>query len=236
MRKWIPVCLALALLSLAACSSHPVAYRPAAFGENGHCYYAQSPLEAQALMNQGLCDRSWTPMLMPPIWHERYFSYYDSPAYYTVYVPVQSRSTYQSSESTFGSANKAAINAEAPKATYKGSNGQTVTADKIGAAKYGAGARFGPTGTKFGGGSARTGGSSGTTSGGSKSGSSTTTKSGTSGGTSSGGTKSGGSTGSGSKSGGSGSFGGGSRSGGGSFGGGSGRSGGSFGGGGGRGR
>jgi hypothetical protein len=237
MKKWIPagmLVIAICLILTGCGGSHPVAYRPAAFGENGHCYYAQDPLEAQTLINQGLCDRSWTPRLMPSLWHERYYTYYSSPAYYAVYVPVQSRSTYQASESTFGSANKAAINSEAPKATYKGSNGQTVTADKIGAARYGAGARFGPTGTKFGGGSARTGGST--------SGGSTGTKSGTSGGaTKSGGStgsgsKSGGSSGGGTKSGGSGTSGGGSRSGGGSFGGGSSRGGGSFGGGGGRGR
>lgn len=220
MRKWIPLWIMLAMLGLAACSSRPLAYRPAAFGENGHCYYAQSPLETQMLFDQGLCDRSWVPMLMPSLWHQRYYNYYSSPAYYTVYVPAGSRSTYQTSESTFGSTNRSAINQEAPKATYKGSNGKTVTADKIGAAKYGAGARFGPAGTKFGGGSARNG-TSGTTSGGTKSGGSTGTKSGTTGG----GSKSGGSTG------------GGTKSGGGSFGGGSGRSGGgSFGGGGGRGR
>jgi hypothetical protein len=146
--------LAVALvLVLAACGQrHPVAYRPVAFGENGHCYYAQDPAETVALQRSGLCEPGWQPMLMPSYWHYRYWNYYSSAAYYQVYVPPASRTSYAGTERSWGSSNRSAIDAAAPGATYKGSNGQTVSAEKIGVAKYGGGARFGPPGVKFGGG------------------------------------------------------------------------------------
>lgn len=131
---------------------HPVAYRPIAFGENNQCYYVQNPAEVIALQQQGLCDPSWAPAVMPSYWHMRYWNYYSSPAYYTVYVPAPSRAAYSTAERSWGSGHQAEISTAARQATYKGSNGKTVTAEKIGAAKFGGGARFGPTGTKFGGG------------------------------------------------------------------------------------
>jgi hypothetical protein len=139
--------------AFAACShGQPVAYRPVAYGEPGHCYYAQDFQEALALQRAGLCPPDWQPTLMPTYWHQRYWNYYSSPAYYSVYVPAPARTVYVRSERGFGSTNRQAINTEAKQATYKGSNGKTVPASKIGAAKYGGGNRFGPAGTKFGGG------------------------------------------------------------------------------------
>lgn len=138
---------------LVGCSdSKPVAYRPVAFGADNQCYYVHSPAEAQALMDRGLCDRSWAPTVMPMAWHSMYYPYYASPAYYNTYVPQATRTVYVQSERTWGSTNKSAIATATKTATYKGSNGKTVPASKIGAAKYGGGARFGPEGTKFGGG------------------------------------------------------------------------------------
>jgi hypothetical protein len=139
--------------SLVACGGgQHLAYRPIAFGQGGHCYYAQDPGEVLALQRAGLCDPTWTPLLMPPAWHQMYYPYYSSPAYVRSYVPAPSRSVYVDRERSFGSSNRSAIDLEAKKATYLGSNGKTVSAEKIGVAKYGAGNRFGPVGTKFGGG------------------------------------------------------------------------------------
>lgn len=135
--------------------SQRIAYQPTSFGENGHCYYVDSPYEAQELIRSGMCPSDWIPYPISPLFHQRYFNYYASPSYYRVYVPVASRSSYASSEKSWGSSNRTAIATESKTATYKGSNGKTVTADKIGVAKYGGGSRFGPVGTKFGGGSGR---------------------------------------------------------------------------------
>lgn len=156
--KKIILSIILAAAILAGCGGgHPIAYRPIAYGENNQCYYVNNPAEVITLQAQGLCQPGWAPTLMPLYWHQRYYPYYSSPAYYNVYVPVASRSVYITSERTWGSSNKTAIATASREATYKGSNGKTVPASKIGAAKYGGGARFGPEGTKFGGGSARTG-------------------------------------------------------------------------------
>ncbi len=157
--KRIILSVIIAAAILAGCGGgSPVAYRPIAYGENNQCYYVNSPAEVITLQAQGLCDRSWAPTLMPLLWHQRYWNYYSSPSYYSVYVPVASRSVYITTERTWGSNNRAAIATASREATYRGSNGKTVPASKIGAAKYGGGSRFGPVGTKFGGGSARTGG------------------------------------------------------------------------------
>lgn len=156
--KKIFLSIIMAAVMLTGCGGgHHVAYRPIAYGENNQCYYVNNPVETIALQQAGLCQPGWAPTIMPIYWHQRYWNYYASPSYYRTYVPVASRSTYVASEKSWGSTNKTAIATEAKRATYQGSNGKTVTADKIGAAKYGGGARFGPTGTKFGGGSARTG-------------------------------------------------------------------------------
>lgn len=154
--KRFAVCLAVLVSTsvLTACGGdgEKIAYRPVAYGENNQCYYVNDPAEAQLLMDQGLCERSWVPTVMPMTWHHMYYPYYSSPAYYRVYVPVATRTVYVEREKSWGSSNKKAIEGEAKKATYQGSNGKVVSASKIGATKYGAGNRFGPTGAKFGGG------------------------------------------------------------------------------------
>jgi len=152
--KRLAIILTLMLIPIACGGGgHRVAYRPIAFGENNQCYYVNNPAEAQMLMDQGLCDRGWVPTIMPGYWHQRYYPYYASPAYYNTYVPVPVRTVYVQSERSWGSTNKSAIATATKEATYQGSNGKTVPASKIGATKYGAGNRFGKPGTKFGGGS-----------------------------------------------------------------------------------
>jgi hypothetical protein len=154
-RIGLAVVLAVALLGSGGCGGggQHVAYRPAAFGVPGQCYYVNSPAEAISLQAAGLCEPGWAPTIMPMAWHSMYYPYYSSPSYYRTYVPAASRTVYAQSEKSWGSSNKSSIATEAKKATYQGSNGKTVTADKIGATKYGAGNRFGDPKTKFGGGS-----------------------------------------------------------------------------------
>lgn len=135
-------------------------YAPAAYGIPGHCYYVDDPAEAIALQHAGLCPRSWVPTLMPSAWHEEYYSYYDSPAYYTHYVPVRQRAVYVSTQRSYGTRYRSAISSLASRAKYRGSDGSTATGTKVAKAKFGSGTSFGTTGRQYGGGSARTGTSS----------------------------------------------------------------------------
>jgi hypothetical protein len=151
----VTLAVVMAATVLAGCGKDEkkVAYRPTSFGENGQCYYVDHPDEALALQRNGLCDPSWAPTVMPVYWRQMYHPYYASPAYYRSYVPVATRTVYVDRQKTWGSANRTAIAEKAKGATYLGSNGKTVAAEKIGATKYGAGNRFGDPATKFGGGS-----------------------------------------------------------------------------------
>jgi hypothetical protein len=142
-------------------ASQPVTYAPAAYGVPGHCYYVNSPAEAVALEHAGLCPSSWVPTVMPLAWHEQYWDYYDSPAYYGTYVPARVRTVYVHRETTFGRTYRTVIATRAKTATYRSSTGKTVKGTVVtGKAKFGSGTSFGTTGRKYGGGSARTGTSS----------------------------------------------------------------------------
>jgi hypothetical protein len=115
-------------VTLTGCSSRPAAtYAPAAYGQNGQCYYLDDPYEAQQLLAAGLCPAGWVPAPMPLSWEEMYFSYYDSPAYYSRYVLVSHRTVYISHETAFHTTYASQISAASKSATYKGSNGKTVT-------------------------------------------------------------------------------------------------------------
>ena len=120
---------------------------------------------------------------MPLAWHETYWGFYSPPAYYNVYVPAATRTVYISHETTFHTTYSSQIATASKTATYKGSNGKTVTGPNTAKLKFSSGS--GST-TSKGGGSLRQG-STGGTSGGSK------TTGGTSGGakTSTGGTSGG---------------------------------------------
>lgn len=202
MKKFIVAAVAatLTMLGLGACGGgHPTTYTPAAYGQNGYCYYINSPAEALALQSSGLCPHSWAPLLAPLAWQQMYYPYYSSPAYYNHYVPVGVRTVYISHERSFGSTYRSQIATASKSASYRGSNGKVTTYNKI---STGGGTRtsFGTkTSTRcdvvrgallktkfqrgggggFGGGS-RSGGSSG---GGTRSGSSSTSRSGSSSGT-----------------------------------------------------
>ena len=162
MRKIIAIgALAASLVGGAALpgcgASQPVTYAPAAYGISGQCYYAQDPAEAVALENAGLCPRSWVPTLMPLAWHEMYYGYYDSPVYYSRYVPASRRTVYVSRQRSFGSTYKSRITTLSRTATYRGSNGGTVKGTKVGKAQFGSGT----AGTSLGGGSRNRTGTSG---------------------------------------------------------------------------
>lgn len=165
------------------CSSQPLTYAPAAYGANGDCYYVNSPAEAIALQAAGLCPRSWVPTLMPVVWEDEYYSYYDSSAYYDTYVPARVRTVYVRTETTFGKTNRTAIASRSKTATYRTSTGMTVKGTQVTSkTQFGSGKSFGKSGQKYGGGSLRSGTSTGSKSGTSKSGStgSGTSKSGSS--------------------------------------------------------
>lgn len=169
--------LLIAVAALAGCAhSTPVSYAPAAYGANGQCYYDDDPYEAQQLLAAGLCPAGWVPAPMPLYWHEEYYSYYSSPAYYNRYVLVSHRTVYVTHETTFHTTYSSQIASASSKATYKGSNGKTVTGTTA-KMKFSSGS--GST-SKMGGGSLRSGssGGSGSGSGASKSGGTVKSKTG----------------------------------------------------------
>lgn len=159
-----------AIAALTGCSHPaPVSYAPVAYGEviggAGQCYWDDDPYEAQQLLISGLCPAGWVATPMPLYWHERYFSYYSSPAYYNTYVIASHRTVYVTHETTFRTTYASQITAQAKTATWKGSNGKTVPGTKVNTAKMKFSTGSGSTG-QVGGGSLRVGGNSGGTSGG----------------------------------------------------------------------
>jgi hypothetical protein len=159
---------AFAVLGVAGCGGgggQPVTYAPAAYGEvvggYGHCYYVDSPLEATALIASHRCQVGWIATPMPDYWHERYYSYYSSPAYYRVYVPASSRTVYVQHQRAYSVTYRVQISKQARYASYKGSNGKTLSGTQAGKVKFGAGTSFGGPGQRYGGGSLRGGSGSG---------------------------------------------------------------------------
>jgi hypothetical protein len=144
----------------------PDVYVPAAFGENGQCYYVDDPSEATALVAEGSCPSDWTPAPMPVVWHQRYFPYYSSNAYILAYVLASHRSAYISSESRFGTTYQAGIAAAVKSAVYRGSSGQQVTGDKVDVSRFSSTSGLSSSRAVTGGsstGGSSTGGSSGDT-------------------------------------------------------------------------
>lgn len=173
---------ALAAVAVLAGCSHatPVSYAPAAYGVQAgsvyECYYVNSPAEVTTLIANGQCPVGSVPTRMPESWLNEYFSYYDSPVYYNTYVPVGYRTTYVSTYHTYYVQHTTVINAASKQATWKGSNGKTVSGSQVNTAKMKFSTGSGSTG-KVGGGSLRagtSGGSTGGASGGTGSGSSKT--------------------------------------------------------------
>lgn len=156
----VAAALAVTAAAAAGCSSQqaPLTYAPAAYGVPGHCYYVDDPAEALALRAAGLCPASWAPALMPLSWHEEYWDYYDSPAYYGTYVPARIRTVYVQRETTFGRTYHAAITTRSKTATYRTSSGTVVKGTQVTSkTRFGSGKSFGASGQKYGGGSLRSG-------------------------------------------------------------------------------
>lgn len=134
--------------AMAACSpshhavvvtSQPAAagYGMAAYGQNGQCYYIDSPQEATALIAAGLCPAAWVPTLMPLAWHEEYLDYYNSPVY-QAYVPASYRPGWSAQwgpSSPWYQSNKTTIVVIQKKAVYKDTSGNTVAATAIPSSK-----------------------------------------------------------------------------------------------------
>lgn len=134
--------LGVSLLPL-ACSNSPDddVYRPAAFGENGQCYYVQDKSEADAMIADGSCDRSWAATPMPAYWLFMYAPFYHSPAYYDQYVPSHRRNTFISRTNAWekNPTNIKQIDAAKSRATWKNSEGKTVAGTRINYTKAGFG-------------------------------------------------------------------------------------------------
>lgn len=147
-----------ATLSIAACSTHPVAvavpaapaavsYAPAAYGVQVgsvfDCYYVDDTTEVTNLIAAGLCPPGAIPTLMPLAWHETYASYYGSSAYYNTYIPTTRRTTYINvTVVKFDSTYSKQISTASKNATYKSSNGTTVNGSQLPTGKitFGSGA------------------------------------------------------------------------------------------------
>jgi hypothetical protein len=157
-RKLAVTAALLVGFTMTACGNDPppvpVTYAPAAYGENGHCYYDDDIYEAQQLLLDGSCPAGWVAYPMPLYWHEQYADFYASPIYVNRYVVASHRTVYVTHEMTFHATYATQINAASKTATYKGSNGKTVTGPKAGAVTFGGGAG---RQQQFGGGSGRTG-------------------------------------------------------------------------------
>lgn len=173
--------LFIAVAALAGCShSAPVSYAPAAYGQQVgstyQCFYVYGNAEVNSLIAHGYCPAGSVATRMPDAYLNTYFSYYDSPAYYDVFIPSPVRTVYISTYHTYYMQHTAVINTASKSATWKGSNGKTVSGTKVNTAKMKFSTGSGSTG-KVGGGSLRsgsTGGSTGGSSGGSGSGGSKT--------------------------------------------------------------
>lgn len=159
--------LFIAVAALAGCS-HPaaVSYAPAAYGQQiggvYECYYVSNPAEVLTLVANGLCPAGSVATRMPESYLDEYFSYYDSPVYYNTYVPVAYRSGYVGTYHTYYTTHVTVINAASKSATWKGSNGKTVSGAKVNTAKMKFSTGTGSTG-KVGGGSLRAGTTGGST-------------------------------------------------------------------------
>lgn len=132
--------LFIAVAALAGCSrSTPVSYAPAAYGVQVggvyECYYVSSPMEVQTLVANGYCPAGSVPTRMPDSWLDEYFSYYDSPAYYNTYVPVAYRTGYISKYHAYYLQHVTVINAASRSASWKRSDGKTVSGSQVDTAK-----------------------------------------------------------------------------------------------------
>lgn len=135
-------------LSATACGLIPngdddVSYAPAAYYQVVNniyeCFYITSPAEAEALKAAGLCPPGAMDVPMPQAWEAEYWSYWSSPAYYNTYIPVSYRSNY--THVTIVSLNRSTSftrmsTSLSSRATYRGTNGSTVTGVRLSSRSY----------------------------------------------------------------------------------------------------
>ena len=115
-----------AIAALTGCShAAPVSYAPAAYGVQAgsvyDCYWVYGSAEVDALIAHGYCPPGSVPTRMPDAYLNTYFNYYDSPAYYDVYVPSPVRTVYVSTYHTYYVQHTAVISTASKSATWKGS-------------------------------------------------------------------------------------------------------------------
>lgn len=106
-------------------------FQPRYMGENATCYYIDDPNEADALLVDGLCQPSWRVARAPAYWVARYAPYYDSPAYYNVYVRPDRREYFSRNQTAWESANKGLIENERKSATWINAKREPVPGTKI---------------------------------------------------------------------------------------------------------
>lgn len=143
------VVISAAALSASACASwvsgddSDVSYAPAAYYQVVNnvyeCYYITSPAEAEALKAAGLCPPGALDVPMPQAWEATYWSYWSSPAYYNTYIPASYRSNY--THVTIVSLNRSTSftrmsTSLSSRATYRGTNGSTVTGVRLSSRSY----------------------------------------------------------------------------------------------------
>lgn len=155
--------LLLAIVMLAACGSTPATYQPTAFGPtvNGqlYCAYMVSPLECSGrpgipyqmpLVQPGYYNPSGTDLLSQLfMWHLMYHAWYGSPSYYNHYVPVAYRTTYVTRYvTTFDTRYSSSERVAQSRATYRGSNGRTVSGNQVNTGRLAPPRNNGGSGTK----------------------------------------------------------------------------------------
>jgi hypothetical protein len=149
-RNILAVLLCLILVG-AAChrerrvAAPPIYYSPSAYGElvggQGRCYYLDDPFEVRQLQAAGLCPSTWIPVAAPGYWRDRYADFHATPFYVSRFVLPEHRQAFGSAQNRYLTDRAPQIAAERTKATYLGSNGKMVTADRIAKAVTGGGAR-----------------------------------------------------------------------------------------------
>lgn len=154
MRRLLAAALAAAaftgLAAVAGCGGGTASYdMPYSFGPAGECYYDFTPAEVPLLIAEHHCAPGSVAVQAPVTWMETYWDYYDSTAYYDVYVPARYRSSYVKSESLFGRHNRVAIRTLSSKAVYRSSSGAVVHGYKTGTVRFGSGTSFGSSGQRY---------------------------------------------------------------------------------------
>lgn len=125
----------MGLLAIVAssCGGQPLYYTPTAYGDyRGHCYYVNSPQEAQMLIQRNApgCQGA-APYPMPASWQATYWPYYSSPSYYDTYVPSAYRTVYVQHVHLWQSQNSRLITQDEDRGSWRGSDGSRATGTTV---------------------------------------------------------------------------------------------------------